>query len=126
MSTEEQNFRVAKQKLAKRKAYFHSVFSWLSTSFFLFILNMMTSPGTHWWRIVFISWGIGIFFKTMKLLKENLWDNDWEANQLQHEMSRMKRKKKHYYQKEESVLDLNQPRLQKEAAPKYWNERDFV
>ena len=126
MLSDQQQYQLVKKKLAKRKAYFQAVFSWLSTSFFLFILNMMSSPGHHWWRFVFIGWGIGIFFKTMKLLKDNLWDGDWEYDQLNKELSKSKKNRPRQAEMAESVLDLNQPVKQKEPAAKYWNEKDFV
>jgi len=111
---------ISKATFIRRKKYFQSVFSWLSTSVMLFIINMVTNHNVHWWKSVFFFWGIGILFKTISLIKHEVW------NEEEIQYNKKRRKTVSWEENETIPLDLNQPKKEKETIKKYWNSKDFV
>lgn len=112
---------ITKATFIRRKKYFQSVFSWLSTSVILFGINMVTNHHVHWWKSVFFFWGIAILFKTISLIKHELWN---EEDEMQYNKNR--RRQLIREENENIPLDLNQPKKEKETIKKYWNSKDFV
>lgn len=113
----------SKIRLKRRNKYFQSVFSWLSTSFLCFVINMATNHQANWWKAVFFFWGIAILFKTMNFIKHEIWNEDYlEDNNKQ----KQRKKQVLFENNEDTPLDLNQPKKEPETVKKYWNDKDFV
>ena len=112
-------YSTARKKVKEKKEFYSNVASWLSVSFFLFILNFIVTPDFVWAFFPFIGWGIGVFFHGLSVYS-HAFRKDWEEKQINREIKRLKRRHPQYH--EEEYLDLDDL---KELRPRY-RDSDFV
>ena len=113
-------YRIAKEKVKKKKEFYSNLISWLIVSAFLFGLNLATSPEFIWAVFPFMGWGVGVFFHGLSVFSGPGFSRDWEEKEIQREMKRLK--SRYGPEEEEDYLELDDMR---QLSPKY-KDSDFV
>mgnify|MGYP000105682632 CR=1 FL=1 len=123
-------YEEAKQIVAKKKKFIGNFTSWLIMSIFFLCINMLTSPGFHWWIFPTLGWGIGVafhFFDAFGILKSK----EWENREIKKEMKKMYANGRYANEDDDLVLDKI-PNKEKLDLPDYeelkkeWDDQDFV
>ncbi|MCB0705850.1 MAG: 2TM domain-containing protein [Saprospiraceae bacterium] len=109
-------------RVKRKKEFYGNFFSWIFTSLFLLVLNLLTSPGFLWALFPFVGWGIGVAFHGFDVFGYPGVGRDWEEREIEKEMRRSNRRKLPSG-KSEGGLEL--PELQKREDRPY-NEEDLV
>lgn len=60
--TEEEKYMRAKKRVDDLKGFYSNLVSYCLVIPFLIFINLMTSPGYHWFWFPMFGWGIGICF----------------------------------------------------------------
>ena len=77
--TEEQKYLRAKKKVDDLKGFYWNVISYVLVIPFLIFINLMTSPGYHWFWFPMAGWGIGIAFHAYGVFGTGIFfGKDWE------------------------------------------------
>ena len=102
---EEELIIKAKEKVKKKKEFYTHLSIYGAVIFFLFILNMLTSPEFWWFLIVAGGWGIGIVGHYMQVFGiPHPSGKDWEQDALKKEVAKLKEEQD--ILKDEERLDL--------------------
>jgi hypothetical protein len=118
-------YKEARKRVKKKKEFYRNLFSWLLTSIFLFIINLMTSPRFLWALFPFVGWGIGIAFHAFEIFGYPGMGSDWEERQVEEEMRRIERMGLRSGPPEsEDRLDL--PELKKKDSDQPYEDEDLV
>ncbi|MBR9921276.1 MAG: 2TM domain-containing protein [Bacteroidetes bacterium] len=112
-------YEEARKRVKEKKQFFRALFSWIFTSIFLFVINIMTSPGFLWALFPFVGWGIGIAIKGFEVFGYPGMSSDWEEEEIEREMRRMDRRRLSSGKKDDQ-LDL--PPLEKDEDQAYRRE----
>jgi hypothetical protein len=117
----------ARKRIKKKKGFFAHFITYISVIGFLFMINMMTSPGFWWWLFPAGGWGIGVvshYFAVFGMM--GIGNQDWEERELDREIRRME---------EEGDVPLLSGRKPlpdeleletRKRVRKTWDEKDFV
>lgn len=119
---EQDSYEIARKRVKKKKEFFANLFSWVFTSIFLFVINILTSPDFLWAFFPFVGWGIGIAFQGFDVFGYPGMGSNWEERQIEEEMRRIK---KSGLPSGESREGLELPELKKEDKRPY-SEEDLV
>ena len=91
---EDERYEKAKKRVEEIKSFYTHLFVYIVVNLGLFLLDVLTSPGSLWFYWVLIGWGIGLaihglnVFGTQKILGE-----DWEERKIKEIMGKEKAKK---------------------------------
>lgn len=127
-------YEVARKRVKEKKAFYGHLSAYLSTSVFLLLLNLLTSPGEWWFFYPILGWGIGIaihFFSVFGFTSMGLGTPEWEEREMEKEMKRMQasRSRRHSTTPKPERLDLDDhlelKEVKKEKAGQY-SEEDLV
>lgn len=112
-------YDIARKRVKKRSDFRSHLVSYVVTISFLFVINILTSPGYLWVIWPALGWGVGIAFHAFTVMGL-IADEDKEEELIEQEIRRMERKEleQNY---EEDHLELKE--IKKE--PRY-NDDDFV
>ena len=110
----------ARKRVKKKKAFYMNLISWLSCSFFLFAVNLFTSPVFIWAFFPFIGWGIAVFFQGLSAFSAPGFGREWEEKEMHREMKKLESRNR--IDGDEEYLELDDL---KELRPKY-KDSDFV
>ena len=81
--TEEQKYIRAKKKVDEIKGFYWNLLSYCLVIPFLIFVNLMTSPGYHWFWWPMLGWGIGMVFHAYGVFWKNiLFGADWEERKI--------------------------------------------
>ena len=128
---DERVVRKAQKRIKAKKGFFAHLVSYVSVIGFLFMINMLTSPGYWWWLFPAGGWGIGLashYFTVFGMF--GIGSSEWEERELAREIDRLE------YEEEGQLLlpedlDDNLPEAhlelkEREVVRKSWNNRDLV
>ena len=114
-------YDIASRRIKKRNEFRAHLVSYLVIIGFLFVLNILTSPGYLWAIWPALGWGIGLAFHGFEAAGI-IADKDQEKEMIEAEVRRMERKEsEEYLEEEEDPLELKE--IQKEYR---YDEDDFV
>ncbi|MFK7936613.1 MAG: 2TM domain-containing protein [Saprospiraceae bacterium] len=127
------SYKAAQKRVKKKKEFYKNFVTWLVVCFGLFFINAMNYHG-NWWAIYpFLGWGIGVLFQAFDVFGFPGHGVDWEARELEKEMTRMKMRKDRGLRdlpapedRMDEILDLDdfdRPQRQREER---WRDEDFV
>jgi transcriptional regulator with XRE-family HTH domain len=86
ISTEEKD---AAKKVKRLKKFYSSLLSYVATIGFLFIINLITSPGYIWTIWVALGWGLSIALQAVKVFEVfSFFDDDWEKREIEKRMKK--------------------------------------
>jgi len=104
---EEELIDKAKKKVKKKKEFYTHLSIYGAVIFFLFILNMLTSPEFWWFMIVAAGWGIGIVGHYVDVFGiPHPRGKDWEQDALKKEVAKLKEQEA--ILEDEETLDLEE------------------
>jgi len=87
--TEEQKYIRAKKKVDEIKGFYWNLVSYCLVIPFLIFVNLMTSPGYHWFWWPMLGWGIGMVFHAYGVFGKNiLFGTDWEERKIREFMDK--------------------------------------
>ena len=113
-----------KRVKAKREFYQHLV-TFIFTNLFLFVVNMMTSPGHFWFVYPLMGWGIGLashYFTVFGIPGSGPLDEKWEKKEIEKELRKMDKNDEDFKIEPEDELELKEfKKLRKD-----WEDSDFV
>lgn len=117
--------KIAKKRVEEKKGFYYHLITFALVNLFLFILNMLTSPGFYWFLIPLMGWGIGLiihYFTVFGILGKGPFDEKWKAKEIEKELHRMGYDENNKGLETEDELEL------KEFAKKQrdWDETDLV
>jgi len=85
--------RKAKKKVKSKKEFYQHLMAFVIVNFFLFALNMVTSPFTWWFHFPLLGWSVGLAFHYVEVFGVPGFDilsHEWEDRELDKELRRMK------------------------------------
>lgn len=108
---------------AKREFMIH-MFIWIGCSFFLFMINMITSANFPWFLFPTLGWGLGVFIHYLTVFGfpfMNRFERKWEQDEIDRQLRN--RGTKTLLLEEEITEDeyLELPEMEKK-----YDESDFV
>ena len=89
--SEDELYRKAERRVDEKIGFYRHLYSFIAVNVFLFIINVLFSPGEWWFYWVTVFWGIGLlihFFKTF-ILTRKLDDN--RDKMIEKEMEKLKK-----------------------------------
>lgn len=79
----------ARRYVKKVRRFYNHLFTYAVIIGFLFILNLVTSPGTLWFFWPALGWGLGIAMHAMRVFgAQGLLGKDWEERQIEKRLKR--------------------------------------
>jgi len=139
--TEQEIYKKAKKRVKAKKIFYVHFGVFLATSAFLFIINFLTkTDGVIWWAAIpTAGWGIGIVAHYVSVfgigIVSQLFasfgfgepvDDDWEEQELQKEMKRLKRQHRKDADDDITVPDEKLELKEFKKLRDEWDDRDFV
>lgn len=79
----------AKKRVKAKKAFYQHLMSYAIVNSFLFILNMITSPGYLWFVFPMLGWGVGLAFHYVDVFGIPGFDilsKEWEDREIEREL----------------------------------------
>ncbi len=124
----QQEIEKAKKRVKSKKDFFQHLTAYVIVNFFLFALNMITSPFTWWFHFVTLSWGIGLVFHYVEVFGIpgfNVLSKDWEEKELESELRKLKDAEFRHKPEAKSPPEPAESLKLKELRKNY-DETDFV
>jgi hypothetical protein len=84
-------YQRARQRVAALRGFYIHLTVYLLVNAFLFLINIVTSPGTLWFYWVLFGWGIGLLLHAIGVFGfgNNGWlGKDWEERKVREYMDR--------------------------------------
>lgn len=80
----DEKYERAKKRVEELKGFYSHLALFIVINAILFLINMVTSPGTYWFYWVTIFWGIGLAFHAAGVFgRGRLFSREWEEKKLQ-------------------------------------------
>lgn len=79
----------AKKRVKAKKSFYQHLMSYAIVNSFLFILNMITSPGYLWFVFPMLGWGVGLAFHYVDVFGIPGFDilsKEWEDREIEREL----------------------------------------
>nr|WP_302578877.1 2TM domain-containing protein [Methanobrevibacter arboriphilus] len=83
----------AKKRVKEVKIFHRSLISYIIINIFLFIINLIFSPGFWWFLFVVAIWGIFIVLQFLRIFvfKNKIFGEDWEDKKIKEYMDKDKK-----------------------------------
>ena len=79
----------AKKRVEDIRGFYHHLLIYVLVNAFLFVLNILTSPGDLWFYWPLLLWGIGIVAHAASVFASGgLWGKDWEERKIKQLMEK--------------------------------------
>lgn len=89
--SDQQRYERAKGKVQALKAFYSNLIAFVMVNLLLFVINLLTSPGSWWFYWVTVFWGIGLIVHAFSVFGEGrLLGSDWEEKKIQEYMGKDK------------------------------------
>ena len=86
---DEAGYERAKKRVEGIRGFYQHLLVYLLVNAFLFVLNMLTSPGDLWFYWPLLFWGIGIVAHAVSVFASGgLWGKDWEERKIKQLMEK--------------------------------------
>jgi hypothetical protein len=83
----------AKKRVKAKKDFYQHLMAYVIVNFFLFALNMVTTPFSWWFHFPLLGWGIGLAFHYVDVFGVpgfNILNKEWEEREMEHELRKMR------------------------------------
>jgi hypothetical protein len=83
----------AKKRVKAKKDFYQHLMAYVIVNFFLFALNMVTSPFTWWFHFPMLGWAVGLAFHYVDVFGVpgfNILSKEWEEKELDVELRKMR------------------------------------
>lgn len=120
----DRDFDKVKRRVAAKREFVIHMFIWFGCSFFLFLLNMITSAHFPWFLFPTLGWGLGVFIHYLTVFGFPFMSN-FERRWEQREIDRELRKKDSNRWLAKEVLE-EEDYLELPEMEKKYDESDFV
>ncbi len=92
---EQERYEAAKKRVDDIKGFYVHILIYLVVNFMLFVINIVTSPGTYWFYWPLIGWGIGIVIHGLSVFVfEGIFGREWEERKIRDFMEKEQQGKK--------------------------------
>ncbi len=89
MNEEEIKYQKAKKRVKAIKGFYIHFAIYILVNLFLFLLNIIISPGTLWFLVPLLGWGIGIIAHALPVFGSGrLLGADWEEKKIREIMEK--------------------------------------
>ena len=134
MDQNPENYRKAREKVARMKRFYKHLSTWMFTSIFLFVLFIFLRMPPWITMVVIAGWGIGVAAEAAEVFGFPGMDKSWEERKIREEIDRMDRiekmkKRSRNHTSDEDEFDLEDEELDLEEFKelrKNWRDSDFV
>jgi len=120
--------RKAKKKVKSKKEFFQHLMAFVIVNFFLFSLNMVTSPFTWWFHFPLLGWSVGLAFHYVEVFGVPGFDilsREWEDRELDRELRKIKDEEQ--LQKPKRIgAQTDQEKLNLKELRKNYDESELV
>lgn len=91
-SHDKESYRKAKKRLEDVKGFYTNLISYIIVNVFLFILNLVFTPGTWWFIFPLVFWGIGVVFHFLGIFifDNKIFGKKWEERKIKEYMEEEK------------------------------------
>lgn len=80
---EDKRYKEAKERVEEIKSFYVHLIIYLLVNLVLFIINILTSPGSLWFYWPLFGWGIGLFFHGFSVFgTRRIFGKDWEERKI--------------------------------------------
>lgn len=126
--------RRAQEQVKKKKGFYTHFAVFLSVGIFFFMINLISmgdGDDELWFFFPLIPWSLALFihyFSVFGLPGTNILTKEWEDEELEKEMQKMRQKIRHYSKEEqEEKLDLREFEQEKvKSRQKNWDDSEIV
>ncbi|MBZ9570815.1 2TM domain-containing protein [Methanobrevibacter sp. TMH8] len=86
--TNDESYKRAKKRLEDVKGFYTNLISYIIVNIFLFIINMIFTPGFWWFLFPLVFWGIGVVFHFLGVFvfEKRVFGKKWEDKKIQQYM----------------------------------------
>lgn len=99
-----------RKKVKRKKGFLIHLGSYVIVMAFLFLLNMITTPGYFWFLFPLLGWGVGLAFHYFGVYGwpfTGAGTKEWEEKQIEREIRRLEGKRR-TAEEEEEYLELKE------------------
>lgn len=90
MNTEEIKYQRAKERVGALRGFYIHLTVYVIVNLFLFLLDVLTSPGSLWFYWVLLGWGIGLAVHAAYVFGIGRWlGPDWEEKKIKETMDQV-------------------------------------
>ena len=89
MDTTNEKYKRAKQRVDDVKGFYVHLFIYIVVNVFLFIMNVLLTPGEWWFYFPLIIWGVfGILFHFLEVfvVENKIFGKEWEEKKIKEYM----------------------------------------
>lgn len=84
MSTNDIKYKNAKKRVAGLRDFYIHLTVYVIVNAGLFLLDLITSPGSFWFFWPLAGWGIGLIMHALRIIRPRSWVGaDWEERKIQ-------------------------------------------
>lgn len=96
LTPEEERYRRAKARVDEIKGFYLHLISFVCVNSFLFILNLIASPGTLWFYWVLLPWGLGLLMHYLAVYGpfSDYMTKEWEERKIRELMAQEEKPKR--------------------------------
>lgn len=106
-----------KRILAQRKAgFFAHLYAYLGVNAFLFLINVLTTPGIWWFAFPLLGWGLGLFFHVRAALSSEVSEHTLARERERSERSARRLERKREGERRQAERRARKERIEKGAA----------
>ena len=87
-------YKRAKMRVGAIRGFYQHLQTYVLVNSFLFVLNLLTSPGDWWFYWPLLGWGIGLVSHAVSVYgMGSLWGKDWEERKIKRIMEKNRRRR---------------------------------
>jgi len=82
------NYEQAKKRVRELKIFYGHFIFYILVNIMLFIINVMSSPGSWWFIYALFGWGLGILVHVTCTYVFSRWGSGWEERKIKELLSK--------------------------------------
>jgi len=91
---EDKDYERARKRVEELRAFYVHLFTYIAVNLFLFVLNMISNPGTWWFFWPLLGWGFGLAAHAGSVFLWNpFFGKDWEERKIKEIMEKEKKRR---------------------------------
>ncbi len=125
----QEEIQKAKKRVKARKDFYQHLMAYVIVNFFLFVLNMVTTPTQWWFHFPLLGWGVGLAFHYVEVFGIpgfNILSKEWEDQEMERELRKMKEDKPEPTAKASANKQEQPEKLELKEVRKSYDESEFV
>lgn len=89
---EDEKYLKAKRKVQNLRSFYRHLIVYISVNIFLFMINLVSDPGSWWFIYPLGGWGIGILIHGFSTFTDKNFGVDWEERKIKEYMEKDNKK----------------------------------